>query len=165
MFPLILKGDQTPRLAPTLEREVAGQAAREAVDDDDAAVAARIGLPVAQVGDDVARQVGTEGEPLVHVNDAADFLERLAVVRAELDRIGIALDFRKLKQELDSLLEEYDHRNLSELPEFQEINPTSEVLARTIYRRMGEKMNEGPIRVWKVRVGESDSSAVTYFED
>ena len=83
----------------------------------------------------------------------------------ELDRIGIALDFRKLKQELDSLLEEYDHRNLSELPEFQEINPTSEVLARTIYRRMGEKMNEGPIRVWKVRVGESDSSAVTYFDD
>ena len=83
----------------------------------------------------------------------------------ELDRIGIALDFRKLKQELDSLLDEYDHRNLSELPEFQEINPTSEVLARTIYRRMGEKMNEGPIRVWKVRVGESDSSAVTYFED
>ena len=83
----------------------------------------------------------------------------------ELDRIGIALDFRKLKQELDSLLEEYDHRNLSELPEFQEINPTSEVLARTIYRRMGEKMTEGPIRLWKVRVGESDSSAVTYFED
>ena len=83
----------------------------------------------------------------------------------ELDRIGIALDFRKLKQELDSLLEEYDHRNLSELPEVQELNPTSEVLARTIYRRMGEKMNGGPIRVWKVRVGESDSSAVTYFED
>ena len=83
----------------------------------------------------------------------------------ELDRIGIALDFRKLKQELYSLLEEYDHRNLSELPEFQELNPTSEVLARTIYRRMGEKMNGGPIRVWKVRVGESDSSAVTYFED
>ena len=83
----------------------------------------------------------------------------------ELDRIGIALDFRKLKQELGSLLEEYDHRNLSELPEFQELNPTSEVLARTIYRRMGEKMNGGPIRVWKVRVGESDSSAVTYFED
>ena len=83
----------------------------------------------------------------------------------ELDRIGIALDFRKLKQELDSLLEEYDHRNLSELPEFQELSPTSEVLARTIYRRMGQKMNGGPIRVWKVRVGESDSSAVTYFED
>ena len=83
----------------------------------------------------------------------------------ELDRIGIALEFRKLKQELDSLLEEYDHRNLSELPEFQKLNTTSEVLARTIYRRMGEKMNGGPIRVWKVRVGESDSSAVTYFED
>ena len=89
----------------------------------------------------------------------------VTVRSTELARIGIALDFRKLKQALDCLLAEYDHRNLSELPEFQEINPTSEVLARTIYRRMGEKMNEGPIRVWKVRVGESDSSAVTYFED
>ena len=83
----------------------------------------------------------------------------------ELDGIGIALDFRQLKAELDALLAEYDHRNLSELPEFQELNPTSEVLARTIYRRLGEKLNQGAVRVHRVRVGESDNSAVTYFED
>ncbi len=83
----------------------------------------------------------------------------------ELDGIGIALDFRQLKAELDALLAKYDHRNLSELPEFQELNPTSEVLARTIYRRLGEKLNRGAVRVHRVRVGESDNSAVTYFED
>jgi len=88
------------------------------------------------------------------------------VVRSnELDKVGIALDFKKLKSELDSLLALYDHTNLSELPEFSEINPTSEVLARTIYRKMGEKMNGGAIRVHRVRIGESDHSAVTYFEE
>lgn len=87
-------------------------------------------------------------------------------VRAgELDQIGIALDFKKLKAALDELLERFDHRNLSELPEFRELNPTSEVLARTIYRKMGEKMNGGPVKVCRVRVGESDNSAVTYLED
>lgn len=84
---------------------------------------------------------------------------------SELDEIGIALDFKKLKAELDALLAEYDHSNLSELADFQAVNPTSENLARTIYRKISEKMNSGTIRVHRVRVGESDHSAVTYFED
>ncbi len=88
------------------------------------------------------------------------------VVRSsEQDDVGIALDFKKLKRELDSLLAEYDHSNLSELPEFSEINPTSENIARIIYRKIGEKMNGGAIRVHRVRIGESDHSAVTYFEE
>ena len=88
------------------------------------------------------------------------------VVRSpEQDEIGIALDFKKLKSELDSLLAVYDHSNLSELPEFREINPTSENLAKTIYRKISEKMNGGAIRVHRVRIGESDHSAVTYFEE
>ncbi len=89
----------------------------------------------------------------------------VTVRSSELDRIGIALDFKKLKKCVDELLENYDHKNLSDLPEFREVNPTSEVLARTIYRKLGEAMNAGPVRVHRVRVGESDHSAVTYFED
>ena len=89
----------------------------------------------------------------------------VTVRSSELDEIGIALDFKKLKAELDALLAEYDHSNLSELADFQAVNPTSENLARTIYREISEKMNGGTIRVHRVRVGESDHSAVTYFED
>ena len=89
----------------------------------------------------------------------------VTVRAAELDRIGIALDFKKLKRNVDDLLGRSDHKNLSDLPEFQEINPTSEVLARTIYRRLGETINDGSVRIHRVRVGESDHSAVTYFED
>ena len=89
----------------------------------------------------------------------------VTVRTSELDEIGIALDFKKLKAELDALLAEYDHSNLSELADFQAVNPTSENLARTIYRKISKKMNGGTIRVHRVRVGESDHSAVTYFED
>ena len=94
-----------------------------------------------------------------------NYKSTVTVRSSELDEIGIALDFKKLKAELDALLAEYDHSNLSELADFQAVNPTSENLARTIYRKISEKMNGGTIRVHRVRVGESDHSAVTYFED
>lgn len=88
------------------------------------------------------------------------------IIRAsELDEIGIALDFKKLKSEVDSLLAEYDHTNLSEHEDFKEVNPTSENLAKTIYRKISDKMNSATLRVHRVRVGESDHSAVTYFEE
>ena len=82
----------------------------------------------------------------------------------DLDAIGIAMDFKVLKSEVDSLLKTYDHRNLSELEDFADINPTSEVLARTIYRKLSEKLNNGELKVAKVRIGESENSAITYSE-
>ena len=59
----------------------------------------------------------------------------------------------------------YDHHNLSELPEFAEINPTSEILARSIYRQMSRKLNTDEIKVNRVKVGESENSDVVYFEN
>ena len=86
-------------------------------------------------------------------------------VRAEkLNSIGIALDFKLLKAALDEILAGYDHHNLSELPEFQAVNPTSEILAQTIYRAMSAKLDGGGVKVAWVRIGESENSAVTYSE-
>ena len=91
--------------------------------------------------------------------------EVTVTVQAEtINEIGIALDFKKLKAALDQVISPYDHRNLSELPDFRQINPTSEVLARTIYRKMSELLNDGNVRVARVRVGESSSSRLTYSE-
>ena len=88
----------------------------------------------------------------------------VTVAAEELNEIGIALDFKQLKMAVDELIGSYDHRNLSELPEFQKINPTSEVLARTIYRRLAEKLNDGRIKVVRVSVAESAASRVIYSE-
>lgn len=88
----------------------------------------------------------------------------VTVAADTLNEVGIALDFKKLKAALDSVIAPYDHHNLSELPDFQEINPTSEVLARVIYRKMSALLNDGNVRVAKVRIGESASSRLTYSE-
>ena len=84
---------------------------------------------------------------------------------AVLNEIGIALDFKLLKAALDEILDGYDHKNLSELPEYAEINPTSEVMARNIYRRLSESVNTADIKVYSVRIEESANSGCTYFEE
>ena len=90
----------------------------------------------------------------------------VAVVRTgTLNGIGIALDFKRLKAALDSILADYDHKNLSELPEYAEVNPTSEIMAMHIYQRLSGLLNDGVVKVRSIRVEESANSAVTYFEE
>ncbi len=85
-------------------------------------------------------------------------------VRANgLDEIGIALDFKKLKAEVNNVLDELDHKNLNDLPPFNQLNPTSEHLAQYILNCMAERINDGRIWVHRVRVCESASSGATYF--
>ncbi|QSH42306.1 6-carboxytetrahydropterin synthase QueD [Lentisphaerota bacterium ZTH] len=87
-----------------------------------------------------------------------------AYLRAEkLDEIGIACDFKKIKRELDTIIEEYDHTNLSEHPDFVNSNTTSEIIAKTIFERLAEKLNDDNLKVHRVRIGESPGSGATYF--
>ncbi|MBN2641317.1 MAG: 6-carboxytetrahydropterin synthase QueD [Victivallales bacterium] len=87
-----------------------------------------------------------------------------AFVRAEkLDGIGIAVDFRKLKEELESILEEFDHTNISELECFKNQNPTSELIAKVIFDRLSASINDERVSVHRVRVCESPGSGATYF--
>lgn len=81
-----------------------------------------------------------------------------------LDEVGIAMDFKILKRELDVILEGLDHKNLNEHPAFREKNPTSEHLAMYIYKELASKIDTENIRVSKVRVCESSSSGASYFE-
>ena len=90
----------------------------------------------------------------------------IAVVRTgKLNDIGIALDFKRLKAALDEILDGYDHKNLSELPEYSEINPTSEVMAMKIYQRLSAVINDGVVKVYSIRIEESAGSGCTYFEE
>lgn len=86
-------------------------------------------------------------------------------IRSEkLDDVGIAMDFKILKKELDIILEGLDHKNLNEHPAFREKNPTSENLAMFIFRELSSKINTENICVSKVRVCESANSGASYFE-
>lgn len=86
-------------------------------------------------------------------------------IRSEkLDEVGIALDFKVLKKELDQILSELDHKDLNQHEVFSKNNPTSENIAMYIYRKLDAKITGGTVKVHKVRVCESPSSGATYFE-
>lgn len=89
----------------------------------------------------------------------------VTVRSSELDEIGIALDFKKLKAELDALLAEYDHSQPLRACRFSggqsdQRKPRAHHLPQD-QRKDERRHHPGP----PVRVGESDHSAVTYFED
>ncbi|MDD5598492.1 MAG: 6-carboxytetrahydropterin synthase QueD [Victivallaceae bacterium] len=89
-----------------------------------------------------------------------------AVLRVkELDKIGIAVDFKKLKKDLDEILDAFDHTNISDYPAFAELNPTSEIIAKTIYEILSPKVNDDNVKLYKIRVCESPTSGASYFED
>ena len=86
-----------------------------------------------------------------------------SVLSRDVDSIGIAVDFRVLKKELDLIIGKLDHTNLSELPCFLNSNPTSEHLAKYIFEKLSEKLNSESVSVKKVRVCESPGSGATYY--
>ncbi len=89
-----------------------------------------------------------------------------AAVRAgELDEIGMCLDFKKIARSLDEIVEQFDHRNLNELPEFATLNPTAENISRIIFEKLSDKINTEKVRLVSVTVAESDRYRVTYSED
>ena len=77
-----------------------------------------------------------------------------------LNDIGIAYDFAELKQHMSGVLARFDHTCLNDIPPFDQINPSSENIASTIYSELQPKMPE--IRISCVEVWESPQTGVTY---
>ena len=92
--------------------------------------------------------------------------EVVAVVRAaQLDKLGMLIDFKILKAELKKVLDEFDHRFLNELATFAEENPTAENLARKIFERLtASEIFSGSSKLYAVKVLETPGSCVTYHE-
>jgi 6-pyruvoyltetrahydropterin/6-carboxytetrahydropterin synthase len=82
-----------------------------------------------------------------------------------LDRTGILLDFRALKEHVAGVLKDIDHADLNALPEFRQRNPTSENIARLLYRRISSAVDGRGYRVTRVSVHETPETTATYWED
>jgi len=84
---------------------------------------------------------------------------------AQLDDIGIAYDFTLLKQHLGEILGRFDHTCLNDVSPFDEINPSSENIAATIYQELGPKLAGAPVSIVCIEVWESPQSGVSYRPD
>jgi len=85
----------------------------------------------------------------------------VSVSGTELDEVGIVYDFKDLKADLGSILADYDHVYLNEVPPFDNINATAENLARVIYERLEVLLPE-QISLDEVGVWESPIAKLTY---
>jgi 6-pyruvoyltetrahydropterin/6-carboxytetrahydropterin synthase len=85
----------------------------------------------------------------------------VSVSGSELDEVGIVYDFKDLKGNLATILADYDHVYLNEVPPFDHINATAEHLARVIYERL-EAMLPAHIALEEVGVWESPIAKLTY---
>jgi len=83
----------------------------------------------------------------------------------ELDDIGIGIDFRVIKENVKDVLQGLDHFNMNELPAFQEDNPTSENIAKYLYRELGKRIDSDKVKVSKVKVSETPNAGAFYWEE
>ena len=83
----------------------------------------------------------------------------------KLNEIGIGIDFRDIKNAVKAILEKLDHSDLNVLPQFQSQNPSSENIAKYLYRELTSRLNVQGVRVTKLRVSESPNCSVLYWEE
>jgi len=77
---------------------------------------------------------------------------------------ALLVDFAVLKSRLNTVLEGLDHSVLNETAPFDALNPSSENLARHIWQRIAELMEEPGVRLYSVTVGEKTGQSATYME-
>ena len=94
-----------------------------------------------------------------------NFRVEVTVGAGELNEEGILIDFRLVKKWLKEILGRMDHQHLNELPFFAGINPSSENIARHVYREMHKQAKDSEVKVLHVKVWESESAAVSYSEE
>jgi len=82
----------------------------------------------------------------------------------KLNKLGIGIDYRDVKEIVKDVLSKLDHTNLNEVAEFGSINPTSENISKFLYSELSRRLNTEFIKVTKVMVFESPGCGSSYQE-
>ena len=90
------------------------------------------------------------------------YVVKVTVKAAELDKTGLAYDFTTLKQYLGEILDRFDHTCLNDNPPFDKINPSTENIATTIYKKLKPGLKSEPVTIDSIEVFESPTSRVMY---
>ena len=89
----------------------------------------------------------------------------VVVTAKELDKAGLGIDFKILKKQTNSLLDELDHKYLNDLTPFKNDSPSSENISRYLFERLSETLNNENITVEKINVWESENACASYSLD
>src|ERR1700691_5507769 len=92
---------------------------------------------------------------------------RVTLAGAELDKAGLLLDFKDLRDGMRDLIDRLDHRMINEIEPFTVINPWAENLAKYVYDESSTRLKsvtKGRVRVKDVTVFETATTTARYSE-
>ena len=92
---------------------------------------------------------------------------RVTLRGKDLDKAGLLLDFKDLKEVMKSVIERLDHQMLNEVEPFTALNPSAENLARYFYEQAGTRLKaitQGRVSVGDVTIWETDTTTARYSE-
>ena len=82
----------------------------------------------------------------------------------ELNDIGLAMDFKDLRDATNEQLAVLEHSFVNDVFPFTEINPSSENIAKWLFDALSKKLNNENVRVSIVTIWESDTASASYYE-
>ena len=80
----------------------------------------------------------------------------------QLDKLGMAIDFRVAKDAVNEVVDSLDHRDLNEHPDFLTKNPSSENIAVYIFNQLKDSLTTEHYQPYSVQVRETDNCGVIY---
>ena len=91
----------------------------------------------------------------------------LSIKGTRLNNIGLLIDFHDIKNILKKITDQLDHKNINEVPPFDKINPSSELIAKFISDKTAEELKKqnDHIQIDSVTVWESATSRCTYIPE
>jgi 6-pyruvoyltetrahydropterin/6-carboxytetrahydropterin synthase len=92
---------------------------------------------------------------------------RVTLAGKELDKAGLLLDFKDLREVMKHAIERLDHQMINDLEPFTVVNPSAENLARYFYDETNGRLrsvSNGRVWVKTVTVFETDTTTATYSE-
>jgi 6-pyruvoyltetrahydropterin/6-carboxytetrahydropterin synthase len=92
---------------------------------------------------------------------------RVTLAGAELDKAGLLLDFKELREVMKHVIDRLDHQMINDIEPFTAINPSAENLAKYFYDESNTRLQsvtKGRVRVKDVTVFETDTTTAKYSE-
>src|SRR5262249_55275950 len=92
---------------------------------------------------------------------------RVTLAGKELDKAGLLLDFKDLREVMRQVIERLDHQMLNDIEPFKDLNPSAENLAKYLYDQTNSSLRQianGRVHVKDVTVFETDTTTAKYGE-
>lgn len=92
---------------------------------------------------------------------------RVTLTGPTLDKAGLLLDFKDLKEVMKHVIDRLDHKMLNEIEPFIVLNPSAENLAKYFYDQTNgrlKSLTSGRVAVKDVTIWETDTTTARYSE-